>query len=94
MDGDDKKAEWVLNLTEDKSIRDKPQFFPYLIVVDDIYDTGTTFRAIKELPEFDNNPDYSLLALFGNVNDDGVHFLNEQLYRWIVFPWERITGGL
>ena len=94
MDGDDKKAEWVLNLTEDKSIRDKPQFFPYLIVVDDIYDTGTTFRAIKELPEFDNNPDYSLLALFGNKNNDGVHFLNEQLYRWIVFPWERITGDL
>ena len=93
-DGNDKKAEWLLNLTEDKSIRDKPQFFPYLIVVDDIYDTGTTFRAIKELPEFHNNPDYSLTALFGNANDDKVYYQHEQLYRWIVFPWERVKGGM
>ncbi len=93
-DGNDKKAEWLLNLTEDKSIRDKPQFFPYLIVIDDIYDTGTTFRAIKELPEFQNNPDYSLTALFGNENPDKVFYLNEQLYRWIVFPWERVKGGM
>ena len=38
MDGNDKKAEWLLNLTEDKTIRDKPQFFPYLIIIDDVYD--------------------------------------------------------
>ena len=93
-DGNDKKAEWLLNLTEDKSLRDKPQFFPYLIVIDDIYDTGNTFRAIKKLPEFQNNPDYSLTALFGNANKDNVFYQHEQLYRWIVFPWERVKGGM
>jgi hypoxanthine phosphoribosyltransferase len=93
-DGEDKKAEWLLNLTEDKSVRNKPQFFPYLIVVDDVYDTGKTFRAIKELPEFHNNPDYSLTALFGNANEDGVSYLHEQLYRWIVYPWERVKGEM
>ena len=87
-DGQDSKAEWLLNLTSDESVRPTPRFFPHLIVVDDIYDTGKTFRAVKALPEFHNNPDYSLMALFGNDNDDGVHYLHEQLYRWIVFPWE------
>jgi|TARA_B110000467_G_scaffold67574_1_gene61523 hypoxanthine phosphoribosyltransferase len=92
MDGNDKKAEWLLNLTEDVSIRPEgtKQFFPRLIVIDDIYDTGTTFRAIKELPEFHNNPDYSLMALFGNKNDDGVGYIHEQEDRWIVFPHERM----
>ena len=88
-DGQDSKAEWLLNLTNE---RKNPKFFPHLIVVDDIYDTGKTFRAVKALPEFHNNPDYSLMALFGNDNDDGVHYLHEQLYRWIVFPWERAPG--
>tara|TARA_B110000467_G_scaffold152244_1_gene161405 strand:- start:454 stop:921 length:468 start_codon:yes stop_codon:yes gene_type:complete len=96
MDGHDKKAEWLLNLTMDVSIRPEKckQFFPTLIVVDDVYDTGTTFRAIKELPEFHNNPDYTLTALFGNKNDDGVGYIHEQLYRWIVYPWERTEGGM
>jgi hypoxanthine phosphoribosyltransferase len=96
MDGHDKKAEWLLNLTMDVSIRPEKckQFFPTLIVVDDVYDTGTTFRAIKELPEFKNNPDYYLTALFGNPNEDGVGYMHEQLYRWIVYPWERTEGGM
>ena len=89
-DGEDQKAEWMLNLTNDKSLH--PKFFPTLIVIDDVYDTGKTFRAIKELPEFKNNPDYSLIALFGNKNDDDVNYIHEQLYRWIVYPWERIGG--
>ena len=89
-DGEDNQAEWLLNLTGDKNLH--PKFFPHLIVVDDIYDTGETFRAVKSLPEFDKNPDYSLMALFGNDNDDGVHYLHEQMYRWIVFPWERVPG--
>ena len=41
-----------------------------------------------------NNPDYSLIALFGNANDDGVSYIHEQLYRWIVYPWERVKGGM
>ena len=88
-DGEDSKAEWLLNLTSDESVRPTPRFFPHLIVVDDIYDTGKTFRAVKALSEFQDNPDDSLVALFGNKNKDGVHYLHEQLRKWIVFPWER-----
>tara|TARA_B100000287_G_C20177033_1_gene600626 strand:- start:22 stop:480 length:459 start_codon:yes stop_codon:yes gene_type:complete len=91
-DGEDEKAEWLLNMTNDKKLH--PKFFPKLIVIDDVYDTGKTFRAIKKLPEFIKNPDYSLIALFGNKNDDGVNYLHEQLYRWIVYPWERVSGGM
>ena len=96
MDGNDKKAEWMLNLTNDVSIRPEKskQFFPTLLVVDDVYDTGKTFRAIKELPELKNNPDYHCLALFGNKNDDKVYYIHEQLYRWIVYPWERVGGAM
>ena len=92
MDGNDKKAEWLLNLTDDVNIRPEKskQFYPTLLVIDDIYDTGKTFRAIKELPEFHNNPDYFLFALFGNKNEDGVGYIHEQRGRWIVFPWERL----
>jgi len=32
--------------------------------------------------------------LFGNENADKVIYLHEQLYRWIVFPWERVKGGM
>ena len=96
MDGNDKKAEWLLNLTHDKEIRPEKskQFFPTLLVVDDVYDTGKTFRAIKELPEFKQNPDYHCIALFGNENNDGVTYIHEQLYRWIVYPWERVGGAM
>ena len=82
----------MLNLTGDKELH--PKFFPHVIVIDDVYDTGATFRAIKELPEFQKNPDYSLVALFGNKNNDGVNYIHEQLYRWIVYPWERIGGSM
>ena len=91
-DGEDHKAEWLLNLTDDKKLH--PKFFPELIVVDDIYDTGKTFRAVLDLPEFHNNPNYRAIALFGNPNDDKVLYLNEQVYRWIVFPWERVKGDM
>ena len=93
-DGEDTKAEWLLNLTHDKTLRPHARFFPHLIVVDDIYDTGKTFRAVLDLPEFDKNPMYGCIALFGNKNDDNVDYLHEQLYRWIVFPWERVKGGM
>ena len=93
-DGKDEKAEWILNLIHDESLRKTPRFYPHLIVVDDIYDTGKTFRAVLNLSEFENNPNYNCIALFGNENDDKVNYLHEQLYRWIVFPWERVKGGI
>ena len=57
---------------------------------------GTTKKEERQnsVDEFQNNPHYQAIALFGNKNDDDVHFLNEQLYRWIVFPWERVNGGM
>ena len=91
-DGEDKKAEWILNLIHDVKLRPTARFFPHLIVVDDIYDTGKTFRAVLELEEFQSNPNFQAVALFGNPNNDGVVYLNEQVYRWIVFPWERVKG--
>ena len=93
-DGEDSQAEWLLNLTHEKSVRQNPNFFPFIILIDDIYDTGKTFRAALALDEFQSNPNFTAIALFGNKNDDGVYFLNEQLYRWIVFPWERVKGGM
>ena len=95
-DGSDDKAEWMLNLTDDVSLRPEKckQFFPTLLVVDDVYDTGKTFRAIKELPELKQNPDYHCIALFGNENNDDVSYIHEQLYRWIVYPWERVGGAM
>ena len=93
-DGEDEKAEWILNLIHDEKLRPTARFFPHLIVLDDIYDTGKTFRAVLELPEFENNINYHCIALFGNDNDDKVNYLHEQLYRWIVFPWERVKGGM
>ena len=32
--------------------------------------------------------------LVGSDNDDKINYLHEQLYRWIVFPWERVKGGM
>ncbi len=86
---DDSNATWLINLTDDVSVRpDKcKQFFPRLIVVDVSYGTGTTFKAIKQLPQFIQNPDYTFFSLFGNTNDDGVYYEYEQIYKEIVLPW-------
>ena len=92
-DGEDRQAEWLLNLTGDKTLH--PKFFPHLIVIDDIYDTGETFRAVLELPEFDKNPDYSLMALFGNDNDgidnDGDEVIDESDE---VLPFRKESYGI
>ena len=86
---DDSNATWLINLTDDVSVRpDKcKQFFPRLIVVDVSYGTGTTFKAIKQLPQFIQNPDYTFFSLFGNTNDDKVYYEYEQIYKEIVLPW-------
>ena len=89
----DDKAEWLLNLTEDEDIRpDKTkQFFPRLIVVDDVYDSGEKFSAVKQLPEFINNPDYTFFTFFGCYNDNKVFYKYEQVYRNIIFPWHGVA---
>lgn len=88
---EDSNATWLINLTDDKSVRPKGcPLFPRLIVVDISYGTGTTFKAIKQLPEFIQNPDYTFFSLFGNKNDDDVYFNYEQLFKEIVLPWNLI----
>ena len=85
---EDDKARWLINHTEDRDIRpnDCP-LFPLLIVVDINYGTGNSFRAIKQLPEFVQNPDYNLFSIFGNQNEDRVFYKYEQIYNKIILPW-------
>ena len=87
----DNKAEWLLNLTESRDIRpDDAPLFPRLIVVDTVYDSGDKFRAVKQLPEFINNPDFTFFTFFGCKNDDEVYYNYEQVYRNILFPWHGV----
>ena len=85
-------AEWLINLTGDISIRPEKckQFFPKLIVIDIKYGIGENFKAIKQLPEFIKNPDYTFFSIYGNKNEDKVNFKYEQLYKEIVLPWNLI----
>jgi len=89
----DDKAEWLLNLTGDVDIRPDgtKQFFPRTIVVDSVYDSGDKFYAVKQLPEFINNPDYTFFTFFGCKNDNDVYYKYEQVYRNIIFPWHGIS---
>ena len=78
------KAEWILNNT-DKDTR----LFPYLVCVDITY-REDVFGSIKELPEFNRNPDYTLYSLFGHDNDLGVFYSHELIYKEVNFPWQRM----
>ena len=91
-DGDDIKPEWILNNIGISATWKTPG--ETIIVIEDIYDTGNTMRAIQQMDELKNHPDVIYKALWGSKNDDGVGFLNERISKWIVFPWERSTGGM
>jgi hypothetical protein len=58
-----------------------------LIVVDTVYASGNQFEAIKKLPEFINNPDYTFFSFFGCKNELDVFYKYEQVYKSILFPW-------
>ena len=87
---EDNEAKWILNNTENREIRpvDAP-LFPRLVCVDTVLDENT-FRAIKQLPEFITNPDYSFYTLFGHHNDVEVFYTHELIYKEVNFPWQRI----
>ena len=91
-DGSDEKPEWVINNMGFTSTWKTPG--ETTIVVDDIYDTGRTMRAIQQMDEFKYHPDVVYTCLFGSKNEDHVGYLNERISRWIVFPWERSTGAM
>jgi hypoxanthine phosphoribosyltransferase len=91
-DGSDEKPEWVINNMGFTATWKTPG--ETTIVVDDIYDSGRTMRAIQQMDEFKQHPNVIYQCLFGSKNKDGVGFLNERISRWIVFPWERSTGAM
>ena len=85
---EDNDANWLINLTNDTSIRPANcPLFPRLIVIDTVYASGNQFSAIKQLPEFIDNPDYSFFSFFGCKNDNEVFYKYEQVYKNILFPW-------
>jgi hypoxanthine phosphoribosyltransferase len=58
------------------------------LLVDEIYDTGKTFLAIKERLK-NIEYDFSCLISRYNIHDNGIiigRVLNNT--NWIVFPWE------
>ena len=61
-----------------------------VLIIDDIYDTGSTIRNCKDFIG-DVSWDITYLTLFGKKNDDSVEYLRENEGRWVVFPWETIT---
>jgi|TARA_B110000467_G_scaffold160085_1_gene178800 hypothetical protein len=88
---EDDRARWLINYTNDMDLRPEDcPLFPRLIVVDINYGTGNTFKAIKKLPEFIQNPDYTFFSIYGNKNDDDVYFNYEQLFKEIVLPWNLV----
>ena len=81
-------ASWILNTTEDREIRPKDApLFPYLICMDTVY-REDVFTAIKQLPEFIQNPDYVFYTMFGHNNDLKVYYTHEMIYKAINFPWQ------
>ena len=89
---EDDKARWLLNYTGDRDLRPKGcPLFPRLIVIDTVYDSGNQFKAIKQLPEFIQNPDYTFFSFFGCKNDWDVFYKYEQVYKNILFPWHDTT---
>jgi len=82
-------ASWIVNETENREIRpnDAP-LFPYLICIDTVY-REDVFTAIKQLPEFIQNPDYTFYTIFGHNNDLNVFYTHEMVYKMVDFPWQR-----
>jgi hypoxanthine phosphoribosyltransferase len=80
---DTKAPEWIVK----GMIRPKK-----VLVIDDIYDTGSTIRQCKEFIGHVPDWDVTYLTIFGKKNDDGVKYLRRSNGKWIVFPWETTTG--
>ncbi len=76
-----KEPEWLVS----EMIRPKN-----VLVIDDIYDTGSTIRQCQKLIG-SVNWNITYLTIFGKENDDDVEYLRENDGRWIVFPWETTT---
>lgn len=55
------------------------------LIVDEIYDTGTTIGLVKQ-----RNPNVDFAVLYHNLNLPRLNYYGhiKQLDHWLVFPWE------
>ena len=64
-----------------------------ILVVDDINDTGKTFKEIKKITE-KNDSDFKFCALLDNIqSSQKIHFRGKSINKsidslWYIFPWE------
>lgn len=82
IDGNDKEPVFLFDNIKDDSD---------LIIVDDIYDSGTTMRIIKPLLDNKQSNSIKYMTLFGYINPDDVEYIHENIGKWVVFPWERVN---
>ena len=64
-----------------------------ILIVDDIYDTGTTMNKVidfvkKQRTKPSPMPNVLGYCLFGHDNSDNIVYTHEHDGSWIVFPWE------
>jgi len=78
-----------------RSIIDQLQFVNYLtekdilIFVDDLFDSGSTFRVIEKALENLNNKAFTIKSvLFGKPNALGIIYGHIKYDGWLVFPWD------
>ena len=77
-----KDPRWILNLTSK---------YDTLIVLDDIFDTGTTIEKVKSfLREHHSGSyiEYHVLVGSEKAEEAGVFRYTEHDGDWVVFPWE------
>jgi len=72
------QLQWINYLT-DKDV---------VIFVDDLFDTGSTFRVIDEALERINHKQVIYSCLFGNDNALGIIYGKKKPEGWLVFPWD------
>ena len=58
------------------------------LLVDEIYDSGTTIKQLKEI-----NPGVHAAVLFHNIELPEIEYFatKDSLDEWIIFPWEKIN---
>ena len=79
-DGNDETPEFLIN-----NIKESDD----LVVIEDIYDSGTTIKEIKKMMDQKYpKSKVNYMTIFGLENDDEVEYLHHKKDRWIKFFWE------